>query len=134
MYANGRGVQQDDVEAVKWYRLAAEQGAAEAQNSLGFMYDTGRGVQQDDVEAVKWYRLAAEQGNAAGRYSLGAMYANGRGVPQDYVKAHMWFNLAAAQGDTAASSKRDEIAKRMTPEQVAEAQRLSRDWVVANPP
>ena len=62
MYANGRGVEQDDAEAVKWYRLAAEQGDADAQASLGWMYASGRGVEQDDAEAVKWYRLAAEQG------------------------------------------------------------------------
>ena len=52
MYANGRGVQQDDAEAVTWYRKAIDQGAAEAQLSLGFMYAEGRGVQQDDAEAV----------------------------------------------------------------------------------
>ena len=64
MYNNRRGVPQDDAEAVKWYRLAAEQGYAEAQSNLGVMYNNGRGVPQDDAEAVKWYRLAAEQGYA----------------------------------------------------------------------
>ena len=64
MYANGRGVKQDDVEAVKWYRKVAEQGNVYAQFNLGLMYEQGRGVKQDDVEAVKWYRQAAEQGNA----------------------------------------------------------------------
>ncbi|WP_314879189.1 tetratricopeptide repeat protein, partial [Haemophilus parahaemolyticus] len=47
MYAKGRGVKQDDVEAVKWYRQAAEQGDAEAQFNLGVMYAKGRGVKQD---------------------------------------------------------------------------------------
>ena len=65
MYDEGRGVPQDDAEAVKWYRLAAEQGNAAAQYNLGVMYDKGEGVPQDDAEAVKWYRLAAEQGAAA---------------------------------------------------------------------
>jgi uncharacterized protein len=55
---------QDYAEAVKWYRLAAEQGNANAQYNLGVMYDNGDGVVQDYAEAVKWYRLAAEQGNA----------------------------------------------------------------------
>ena len=64
MYANGRGVKQDDVEAVKWYRKVAEQGNVYAQFNLGLMYDNGQGVKQDDVEAVKWYRKAAEQGHA----------------------------------------------------------------------
>jgi TPR repeat protein len=56
MYDTGKGVPQDYAEAMKWYRLAAEQGVAKAQNNLGYMYDKGRGVSQDYVEAVKWYR------------------------------------------------------------------------------
>ena len=60
----GQGVPQDYAEAVKWYRLAAEQGYAAAQYNLGVMYDNGQGVPQDYAEAVKWYRLAAEQGDA----------------------------------------------------------------------
>ncbi len=62
MYDNGEGVPQDYAEAVKWYRLAAEQGDASAQYNLGIMYINGKGVPQDYAEAVKWYRLAAEQG------------------------------------------------------------------------
>ena len=62
MYANGRGVLQDDFEAVHWYRRAADQGLAGAQFNLGVMYANGRGVPQDDAEAARWYRLAAEQG------------------------------------------------------------------------
>ena len=64
MYDNGQGVPQDYAEAVKWYRLAAEQGDVAAQYNLGIMYDNGDGVPQDYKEAVKWYRLAAEQGDA----------------------------------------------------------------------
>ena len=64
MYCNGQGVLQDYKEAVKWYRLAAEQGYAAAQYNLGLMYRNGDGVPQDYQEAVKWYRLAAEQGDA----------------------------------------------------------------------
>jgi hypothetical protein len=59
------------------------------------------------------------------------MYANGQGVPQDYVAAHMWLNLAAAQGNANASESRDIVANRMTPEQIAEAQRLAREWTPA---
>ena len=61
---------------MKWYRLAAEQGYADAQNNLGVMYRKGQGVPQDDKTAVKWYRLAAEQGNADAQYNLGLMYRN----------------------------------------------------------
>ena len=63
MYADGRGVLKDDAEAVRWYRLAADQGLAVAQNSLGFMYANGEGVLKDDAEAVRWFRLAADQGD-----------------------------------------------------------------------
>ncbi len=56
------------------------------------------------------------------------MYAKGQGVPQDYVLAHMWFNLAGAQGDKKARKDRDLAASHMTPDQIAEAQRLAREW------
>ena len=77
MYGNGRGVAQDYAEAVKWYRLAAEQGDASAQSKLGAMYANGQGVAQDYAEAVKWYRRAAEQGVAIAQTILGLMYGNG---------------------------------------------------------
>jgi uncharacterized protein len=122
MYDQGRGVTQDDQEAVKWYRLAAEQGDATAQINLGVMYANGRGVTQDDQEAVKWYRLAAEQGNATAQFNLGVMYAKGQGVTQDDRIAHMWFNLLASFGNKDGANARDRIAARMTSNQVSEAQ------------
>ena len=62
-FYNGKIVEQDYVEAVKWYRLAAEQGDATAQYNLGFAYYNGEGVEQDYAEAVKWWQMAAEQGD-----------------------------------------------------------------------
>ena len=62
MYARGSGVPKDYAEAVKWYRMAAEQGHAKAQFNLAVMYARGRGVPEDDVRAYAWYNLAAEQG------------------------------------------------------------------------
>ena len=59
MYDTGKGVLKDDKEAVKWYRKAAEQGDAKAQNNLGVKYGNGLGVLKDYKEAVKWYRKAA---------------------------------------------------------------------------
>ncbi len=138
MYSKGQGVLQDYAEAMKWTRKAAEQGQRDAQNDLGLMYHYGQGVPQDYAEAVKWYRKAAEQGNAAGQLNLGVMYGDGRGVPQDYVQAHMWFSLAASRSSPGlripskhrddAVKNRDIIAARMTPAQIAEAQRLAREW------
>jgi len=85
-------------------------------------------VPQNYTEAVEWFRKAADQGNAIAQQNLGVSYANGEGVPQDYVSAHMWFNLSAAQGDANAIKNRDIIAQRMTPAQIAEAQKLAREW------
>ena len=133
MYQYGKGVPQDDAEAVKWYRKAAEQGYADAQYNLGLIYDNGQGVPQDYAEAVKWYRKAAEQGNASAQLNLGFMYGKGEGVPQDYVQAHMWYNLAASwypPGEDRDQSvkNRDIVAESMTPAQISEAQKLAREW------
>ena len=98
MYAKGRGVKQDDVEAVKWYRQAEEQGYVKAQFNLGLMYENGRGVKQDYFEAVKWYRQAAEQGLALAQYNLGLKYAKGQGVRQDKGQAKEWFGKACDNG------------------------------------
>ena len=129
MYEKGYGVPQDYAEAVRWYRLSAKQGYALAQNNLGVMYGRGHGVPQDYVKAMEWYRRAAEQGNALGQNNLGTMYHNGHGELQDYVRAHMWFNLAAANGSPNAPKNRDIMTKLMTPQQLAEAQRMAREWV-----
>ena len=64
MYDHGRGVAQDDSAAMKWYRMAADQGDANAQYNLGVMYQNGQGVAQDDSAAIKWFRMAADQGDA----------------------------------------------------------------------
>ena len=123
----------DYATVVRELRPLAEQGDAKAQAHLGVMYETGLGVPQDYAEAVKWYRKAAEQGIAKAQYNLGFMYANGRGVSQDHVQAHMLFNLAASRfppGERRdrAVKNRDIIAKKMTPAQIAEAQKLAREW------
>ena len=100
MSANGMrvGPEIDAAEAATWYRLAAEQGHATAQNNLGGMYADGRGVPQDDAEAVRWYRQAAEQREAEAQYNLGLMYDNGRGVPENDAEAVKWYRLSARQG------------------------------------
>ena len=115
-------------------RVLAEQGDAISQYNLGLMYDRGVGVPEDDVEAVRWHRLAAEQGYAIAQYQLGYMYALGEGVPEDDVLAYMWVHLAAAEGNENAREIKDILEERMTREQIAEAQRLSREWIEAHPP
>jgi Sel1 repeat len=83
---------------------------------------------RDYATALRLIRPLAEQGNPNAQYSLGVFYDNGLGVPQDRVRAHMWLNLAAMQGRDGAAPFRDLIARLMTPAQIAEAQKLAREW------
>ena len=128
MYDLAQGVPQDYAEATKWLRKSADQGIAAAQTRLGVMYLLGNGVQQDYAEALKWFRQAANQDSPSGQKVLGNMYANGLGVQQDYAAAYVWFSLAAAMGDEDAASARDTVAAHMSPDQIAEAQRLAAEW------
>jgi uncharacterized protein len=126
-YEDSRG---DYATAIRLWRPLADQGDSIAQTMLGNIYEGVAGaVPQDYAAAVSWYRKAADQGNPIGQHFLGDMYVNGHGVPQDYVLAHTWFNLAAATGvvDSAAAD-RDMVAAKMTPAQIAEAQKLAREW------
>lgn len=133
MYAYGRDVPQDDAEALKWFRRAADQGHVSAQFNLGVMYADGRGVPQDDAEAARWFRLAADEGYAAAQARLGLFYVAGTGgVERDLVTAHMWLNLAASRladdRRDAAVKARDIVTALMTGAQITEAQRRASEW------
>jgi TPR repeat protein len=128
MFLRGEGVPQNDKEGVRWARLAAEQGDAESQSALGSAYALGEGVPQDYKEGVRWLTLAAQQGAPHAQVALAVLYEQGEGVPQDYAQAHMWYNLAGASGNPDGTKNRDRIARKMTPGQIAEAQRLAREW------
>ena len=132
MYCWGEGVPQDYQEALKWNRAAAEQGNAEAQSILCAMYYKGQGVPQDYQEALKWCWTAAEQGEDYAQSTLGGMYFFGQGVRKNDVQAHKWFNLAASRTtpgkEESYRSMRDTLAVTMTASQLAEAQRLAREW------
>jgi TPR repeat protein len=94
-FRKGEGSAQDYQKAVEWYRKAAEQGFAGAQNNLANMYEQGHGVTQDYSKAAQWHLKAAEQENSNAQHSLGRMYLEGRGVPQDFLVAARWFQKAA---------------------------------------
>lgn len=133
MYYNGRGVERDEREAMKWFRSAAEQGDSIAQLYVGLMFAEGKTVPQDYSEAARWYQIAANRGNAEAQYNLGILYATGDGLPQDNVLAHMWFNLAAAHFNSSiardrATGNRDSVEKKMSPDQIAQAQALAGQW------
>ena len=128
MYEVIQNVPQDHDEARKWYHRAAEQGLTAAQHRLGVIYREGWRAPQNYAEALKWFRKAAEQGHADAQYNLGAMYDRGLGVAQDYVKAHMWFNLAVAHGMRQATQRRDSVEAKMSPEEIAQAEKLAVEW------
>jgi hypothetical protein len=135
VYYLGRDVPRDEAEAQKWFRRATELGDPDAPAHLGRLYFEGRGVPQDFVEAAKWYRVAADRNNPRAQFNLGIMYWNGKGIPQDKVQAHLWFNLAAARfsesdpsGRASAANNRDLVARDMSREEIAEAQKLAREW------
>jgi len=103
--------------------IAAQRSAA------GPLEDGWEAVSRNDyVAALRIWQPLAERGIPGGQYCLGFLYENGRGVPQDYVLAYMWLNLAASSGDPASAMYRDRLAAMMTSSQVAEAQRLTREW------
>jgi TPR repeat protein len=114
--------------AMRLLRPLADQGDPAAQFYMGKLYYVGGGGSASNVEAVKWYRKAADQGHPIAQYDLGYAYEKGVGVLQDFVSAHMWLNLAAAGGQRSAADERDEVEKRMTPAQIAEAQKLASEW------
>ncbi len=101
----------DYATALREWRPLAEQGHADAQNSLGFMYSSGHGVPWDYKAAAKWFRKAAEQGNVVAQSMLGFMYVLGQGLPQSFAEARRWLRKAADQGDADAQSMLDDLER-----------------------
>ena len=99
VYEQGQGVPINHQEAVKWMRLAADQGLADAQERLGFMYVRGTGVSVDPAEAARWWRKAGDQGSPTSLTMLGIAYSDGRGVPMNEEEAVRLFRSAAMKGD-----------------------------------
>jgi TPR repeat protein len=119
-------------EAIKWFRTAAEQGHAKARYYLGLSYANGQGVTQDHQEAAKWFRLAAGQGDAAAQNTLGLSYKLGQGVAQDTARAYMWLKLAVVNHHHDAQANLDEVAQRLTPDQIAAAIKRARECKKSN--
>ena len=128
MYMLGEGVPQDQQKGIELFRLSAAQGNSEFQWLLGATYLLGKGVPQDYQEALKWIRRAAEQGDSRSQFLLGVNYESCDRAPDDYVLAYKWYNLAAEQGDEDCVVQQNIIAKKMTPSQIQEAQRLAREF------
>ena len=118
----------DYAAALREIPALAAQDDADAQFNLGLKYARGLGVARDYAEALRWFRMAAEQGHAKAQYNLGLINWQGQSVPRNFVQAHMWWTLSASQGTAFATQFRDNVEGRMTPEQIAKAEKLAREW------
>jgi hypothetical protein len=135
-YGDGRGLAQDFAASATWCRRAAEQGYSDAQLLLGLLYRRGQGVRPDNSEALKWTLRAADQGHAMAQHTLAALvydvFADREDCIDVYVEAYMWSSIANkklwGESQAAAATLRGAIAKKLTPEQIAEAERRARDW------
>lgn len=112
-------------EAVAWLRKAADGGHTGAMIQLGKLYRVGVGVLQNFDLSLKWIRAAAIHGDAEGMMELGRLYRSGVGVEQNLIDAYVWFNRAAAAHNLDAAHERENVALKLTPEQLKAAQNRS---------
>lgn len=126
MYWNGQGVLKDPALAVKWFKLSASQGNAEAQFYLGSFYVLPH---RDISEGVKWLRLSAEQGNQDAQWLLGKTYLQGdKDLPRDLVQAEMWLRLAAKDNLEFYENALHSAEREMNPGQIANGKALAAAW------
>jgi TPR repeat protein len=118
----------DYATAYKEFKILADQGDAPSQYNLAVMCKNGKGMPPNYTEAFKWYRMAADQGHVKAQFNVARMYYEGQGVKQDYLLASMWAELAGMHGDAEALKLKDTVAHLITPAQLAEAQRMAREW------
>jgi len=136
MSYGGIGTPKNSARALQLHQKAAELGKVEAMYYLGSAYASGSGVQQDYASARDWLGRAASYEEAYGRNdfrphaqnAIGVLYENGHGVGIDLMLAYAWYNLATVGGLSDASTNVRRVAALLTPEQLAEAQNLSRNW------
>lgn len=133
LYEKGIGVTRSSKDAAVWYRKAADAGNVRAMHNLAVLIADGVDGKPDYAMAASWFRNAAEHGVRDSQYNLAILYARGLGVEQDLTKSYKWLALAAAQGDTDALKKRDEVAARLQPRQLAEA-KVAADTFALEPP
>jgi TPR repeat protein len=110
-YQGSKGADKDIVAAMKWFRMAADQGNTYAQFRMAWASYYGEGMQKNLAEARRWYLKAAEQGEAVAQFNLGLMYAQGEGGTKDPQEARKWYEKAAAQGHHPAREALDKLGK-----------------------
>ena len=122
------GTATDYTKAAYWYRLAADQGHAEAQYDLARLYADGQGVPKDETQAFKLVEMSAKQGYAPAATRLGWRYSTGRGVQKDEAQAFFWYTVAARHGERAAAKPRVDLAAKLPPAVVAAAEQKAVAW------
>ncbi len=132
-YDHGNGVEQDFRKAAYWYTKAAMQGNGIAQYSLALLYDRGEGVQKDSSKAIFWYTESANNHQAKAQHNLGVKHAIGEEVEKSLPLSYMYFKLASSSLNDSKNALAG-LSKLMTPEQIEEGQRLTREWLAAHPP
>lgn len=116
-------------EAMEELSVAAHSGNADAEKLIGVMYAMGLGVERDDERAFEWYLRAAMKGHPGAQTGIAWYYETGRGLPApDLVRGYMWYVLSAIGGDPDGAISQQEIAKKMTPEQIEKANKLVHDY------
>jgi uncharacterized protein len=138
LYAQGgKDLPKDPFKAFTLYSKAAAKGNATSQRHVAVAYERGQGVQADPTLARDWYLKAAARGDALAQFAVGKRLATGEGMPQDYVQAYKWLTLATtgapagyekAARDEAVALK-TQIAAKMTPLQISDANKLVREWM-----
>ncbi|MGB0710215.1 MAG: tetratricopeptide repeat protein [Candidatus Puniceispirillaceae bacterium] len=110
---------------------AARSGNADAEELIGIMYAMGLGVEQDYQRAFDWYLRSAMKGHPGAQSGVGWYYELGLGMPEkDLVRAYMWYVLSAIGGDPDAAISQEEVVKKMTQEQIAQANQMIDDYRV----
>ncbi|HEY5082275.1 MAG TPA: peptidoglycan-binding protein [Bauldia sp.] len=128
LYERGQGVTKDLTTAVNWYQRASDQGNINAMHNLAVLLSEGVDGVPDHDKALQWFIAAGNYGVRDSQYNLGVIYARGLGATQDLVESYKWFAIAASQGDTDASARRDEVAKAMSPADLAKARASVSAW------
>jgi uncharacterized protein len=116
------------VEAMEELMPAARSGNADAEELIGVMYAMGLGVERDDERAFEWYLRASMKGHPGAQSGIGWYFEVGRGTSVDLIRAYLWYGLSTIGGDPDAAVSIEEVAKKMTPEQIRRAQVLIDDY------
>jgi localization factor PodJL len=128
LYERGQGVAKDLTAAVDWYQRAADQGNVGAMHNLAVLMSEGVDGEPNPEKALMWFRNAADYGVKDSQYNLGVIYARAIGVKQDLVESYKWFAVAASAGDKDAAGRRDDIAKLLSPDDLAKGRAAVAAW------